>query len=136
MCCSCSSNFPHLISQHGVVSNTLSIYQVRTCSKIVSVHHVDAPLPERGVVSLSWTAEGNVFVSDELGNVWLIAIESGKLYSVVQSRTRLQTPKNKSIAVAYKIGVIVANADNKIAVRIDLISAFKLHKIYMIEANY
>lgn len=85
---------------------------------------MDAPLPEHGVVSLSWTAEGNVFVSDELGNVWLIAIESGKLYSVVQSRTRVQTSKNKSIVVAYKIGVIVANADNKIAVGIDFDQSF------------
>lgn len=81
---------------------------------------MDVPLPEHKIASSSWTPEGNLFVSDELGDVWLVAIDINKLYSVVKSEAR-GSPKNKSIVVSHKGGVIVVNADNKIAVSIDLI---------------
>ncbi|XP_067208945.1 cilia- and flagella-associated protein 43-like [Linepithema humile] len=110
----CSPNLPHLISQFGVIDGALSIYQVRTCSKIVTIHHVDVPVPEHKIVSSSWTPEGNLFVSDKFGNVWLVAIDANKLYSVVKSEShKLST--NKSIVVSYKNGVIVVNTNNEIA---------------------
>ncbi|EGI69240.1 WD repeat-containing protein C10orf79 [Acromyrmex echinatior] len=109
----CSPNPPHLISQLGIDNNTLSIYQVRTCSKIVSIHHVNALLPEHRIVSSSWTLEGNLFVSDEFGNVWLVMIEANKLYSVVKSKIR-EHPKNKPIVVTHKSGVIVVNPNSEI----------------------
>ncbi|KAG5339959.1 CFA43 protein, partial [Acromyrmex charruanus] len=109
----CSPNPPHLISQLGIDNNTLSIYQVRTCSKIVSIHHVNALLPEHRIVSSSWTLEGNLFVSDEFGNVWLVVIEANKLYSVVKSKIR-EHPKNKPIVVTHKSGVIVVNPNSEI----------------------
>ncbi|KAG5310461.1 CFA43 protein, partial [Acromyrmex insinuator] len=109
----CSPNPPHLISQLGIDNNTLSIYQVRTCSKIVSIHHVNALLPEHRIVSSSWTLEGNLFVSDEFGNVWLVMIEANKLYSVVKSKIH-EHPKNKPIVVTHKSGVIVVNPNSEI----------------------
>lgn len=132
---SCAPNLPYLISQFGVDDNTLSIYQVRTCSKIVSIHRVNAPLPEHKIVSSSWTPEGNLFVSDEFGNVWFIAIEANKLYSVVKSKI-LEHPKNKPIVVSHKNGVIVVNTNSEITVRINepLIQLefliIMLHKLY------
>ncbi|XP_072759720.1 cilia- and flagella-associated protein 43 [Anoplolepis gracilipes] len=108
----CSPNSPHLISQLGI-DGTLSIYQVLTCSKIVSIHHVDVPLPKHRIVSLSWTPEGNLFVSDEFGNVWLMAIDANKLYSVVKSKT-LESPKNRPIVITHRTGVIIVNSDNEI----------------------
>lgn len=80
---------------------------------------MDVPLPERKIVSSSWTPEGNLFVSDELGNVWLIAIEANKLYPVIKSETH-KPPKHIPIVVTYKSGVIIANANSKITVRINL----------------
>jgi len=91
---------------------------VRTCSKIVSIHHVNALLPEHRIVSSSWTLEGNLFVSDEFGNVWLVAIEANKLYSVVKSKIR-EHPKNKPIVVTHKSGVIVVNPNSEITVCIN-----------------
>lgn len=117
---SCSPNLPHLISQLGVTDGTLSIYQVRTCSKIVTIHHVDVPVPEHRIVSSSWTPEGNLFVSDEFGSIWLVAVDANKLYSVAKSESH-ELPKNKSVVVSYKNGVIVANTNDEIAVRIDSI---------------
>lgn len=119
-CVSCSPNPPHLISQLEAADGSLSIYQVRTCSKIVSIHHVDVPRPEHRVVSSSWTPEGNLFICDESGNVWLMAIDANKLYSVVKSETRA-SGKNNPIVVAYKGGVVIVNTDSKITVRITLI---------------
>ncbi|XP_014488827.1 PREDICTED: cilia- and flagella-associated protein 43-like [Dinoponera quadriceps] len=110
---SCSPNPPHLISQLEAVDGSLSIYQVRTCSKIISIHHVDVLHPEHRIVSSSWTPEGNLFICDEFGNVWLLAIDANKLYSVVKLETRVP-PENKPIVVAYKGGVIVVNADSEI----------------------
>jgi len=78
---------------------------------------VNAPLPEHKVVSSSWTPEGNLYVSDEFGNVWLVAIEANKLYSVVKSQ--IQCSKNKPIVVTHKSGVIVVNTNSEIMVRID-----------------
>jgi len=78
---------------------------------------VNAPVPEHKVVSSSWTPEGNLFVSDEFGNVWLVAIEANKLYSVIKSK--IQRPKNKPIVVTHKSGVIVVNTNSEIMVRID-----------------
>jgi hypothetical protein len=121
---SCSPNLPHLISQLGVIDGVLSIYQVRTCSKIVTIHHVDVPVPEHRIVSSSWTPEGNLFVSDEFGNVWLVAIDANKLYSIVKSESH-KLPKNKSIVVSYKNGVIVVNSE--IRVRICLMIKFYLN---------
>ncbi|EZA53241.1 hypothetical protein DMN91_004557 [Ooceraea biroi] len=111
----CSSNSPHLISQLGVTDGTFAVYQVRTCSKIVSIHHMNVPVPECKIVSSSWTPEGNLFVSDEFGNVWLVAIDANKLYSVVKSETH-EPPKSKPIVVAHKGagGVIVVDANNEI----------------------
>ncbi|XP_011872064.1 PREDICTED: uncharacterized protein LOC105564361 isoform X2 [Vollenhovia emeryi] len=109
----CSPNPPHLIAQFGADDNTLSVYQVRTCSKIVSIHRVNAPVPGHKIVSSSWTQEGNLFVSDELGNVWLVAIEANKLYSVIKSKI-LDRPKNKPIVVSHKNGVIVVNTNSEI----------------------
>ncbi|KAL6445963.1 hypothetical protein ACFW04_000971 [Cataglyphis niger] len=109
----CSPNSPHLISQLGIIDGALAICQIRTCSKIVSIHYVDVPVPEHKIVSLSWTPEGNLFVSDEFGNVWLIAIDANKLYSVVKSET-LESSKNRPIVITYRTGVIVVNADNEI----------------------
>ncbi|XP_029667223.1 cilia- and flagella-associated protein 43-like [Formica exsecta] len=109
----CSPNPPHLISQLGIVDGTLSICQIRTCSKIVSIHHVDVPVPEHKIVSSSWTPEGNLFASDEFGNVWLIAIDANKLYSVVKSKT-LEPSKNRPIVITYRTGVIVVNTDSEI----------------------
>jgi len=122
---SCSPNLPHLISQLGVIDGVLSIYQVRTCSKIVTIHHVDAPVPEHRIVSSSWTLEGNLFVSDEFGNVWLMAIDANKLYSVVKSESH-KLPKHKSIVVSYKNGVII-NINSEITVRIYLMIKFDLN---------
>ncbi|KAL6262925.1 hypothetical protein P5V15_005713 [Pogonomyrmex californicus] len=109
----CSPNPPHLISQLGVDDGILSIYQVRTCSKIVNIHHVNAPVPGPRIVSSSWTPEGNLFVSDEFGNVWLVAIEANKLFSVVKSKM-LGHPKNKPIVITHKNGVIIVNANREI----------------------
>ncbi|EFN89911.1 WD repeat-containing protein C10orf79 [Harpegnathos saltator] len=110
---SCSPNPPHLVSQLAAADGSLSVYQVRMCSKIVSIHHVDVPYPEHRVVSSSWTPEGNLFVCDELGNVWLMAIEANKLYSVVKLET-CAPPRNKPIVVAYRSGVILVNAASEI----------------------
>ncbi|XP_071559950.1 cilia- and flagella-associated protein 43 [Temnothorax nylanderi] len=110
---SCSPNPPHLISQFGADDNTLSIYQVHTCSKIVSIHRVNAPLSGHKIVSSSWTPEGNLFISDEFGNVWLVAIEANKLYSVIKSKI-LERPKNKPIVITHKSGVIVVNTNSEI----------------------
>ncbi|XP_032687920.1 cilia- and flagella-associated protein 43-like [Odontomachus brunneus] len=110
---SCSPNPPHFISQLEAADGSLSIYQVRTCSKIVSIHHVNVPYPEHRVVSSSWTPEGNLFICDEFGNVWLMAIDANKLYSVVKLEACIP-PKNKPIVVAYKGGVILVNANNEI----------------------
>ncbi|XP_011693346.1 PREDICTED: uncharacterized protein LOC105453253 [Wasmannia auropunctata] len=118
----CSPNPPHLISQLGINDNTLEIYQVRTCSKIVSIHRVNAPVPGHRIVSSSWTLEGNLFVSDEFANVWLVAIETNKLYSVVKKSKIHQRLKNKPIVVAHKSGVIVVNTNSDI-MRTDHVAA-------------
>ncbi|XP_036145766.1 cilia- and flagella-associated protein 43 [Monomorium pharaonis] len=108
----CSPNPPHLISQLGIDDSTLSIYQIRTCSKIVSIHRINTPIAGHKVVSLSWTAEGNLYISDEFGNVWLVAIEANKLYWVIKSKI-LEQSKNKPIVVAHKSGVIFVNTNNR-----------------------
>ncbi|KAL0119320.1 hypothetical protein PUN28_009711 [Cardiocondyla obscurior] len=109
----CSPNPPHLISQYGADDKTLSFYQVRTCSKIVSIHRVSAPILGHGIVSSSWTPEGNLFISDEFGSVWLVAIEANKLYSVVKPKI-LERQKNKTIVITHKNGVIVVNTNKEI----------------------
>lgn len=78
---------------------------------------MDVPVPEHKIVSSSWTPEGNLFASDEFGNVWLIAIDANKLYSVVKSKT-LEPSKNRPIVITYRTGVIVVNTDSEITVRI------------------
>lgn len=72
-------------------------------------------------MSSSWTPEGNLFVCDEFGNVWLLAVDANKLYSVVKSEIRTP-PKNKPIVVAYKGGVILVNTDSEITVSVILTS--------------
>lgn len=69
-------------------------------------------------MSSSWTPEGNLFVSDEFGSVWLMAIEANKLYSVVKSKM-VERPKNKPIVVTHKNGVIFITTNSEITVRID-----------------
>lgn len=60
--------------------------------------------------------EGNLFLSDEFGNVSLVAMDANKLYSVVKSK-RNEPPKSKSIVVAHKGGVtVVTDANDKITV--------------------
>lgn len=78
---------------------------------------MDVPVPEHGIVSSSWTPEGNLFVSDVFGNVWLMVIDANKLHSVVKSKT-LEPPKNRSIVIAHRTGVIVVNTNSEITVRI------------------
>jgi len=81
---------------------------------------MNAPVPKCRVAASSWTPEGNLFVSGEFGDVWLMAMDANQLYSVVKSGKR-ESPRSKPIVVAYKGGVILAN--NEIAVRVDAISA-------------
>lgn len=78
---------------------------------------MDVPVPEHRIMSSSWTLEGNLFVSDEFGNVWLMVIDANKLYSVIKSKT-LEPPKKRSIVITHRIGVIVVNTDSEITVRI------------------
>jgi hypothetical protein len=121
---SCSPNSPHLISQLGVTDGTLAVYQVRACSKIVSVHRVNVPIPECRIASSSWTPEGNLFVSGEFGDVWLMVMDANQLYSVVKSGKH-EPPRSRPIVVAYKSGVVLVDA-NEIAVCVDVINALGL----------
>lgn len=84
----------------------------------MSIHRVNAPISGYKIVSSSWTPEGNLFVSDEFGNVWLLAIEANKLYSVVKSKI-LEHPKNKPIVITHRSGVIVVNTNSEIMVNIN-----------------
>jgi len=52
-----------------------------------------------------------------------MAMDANQLYSVVKSGKH-ESPRNKPIVVAYKSGVVLVDANNEIAVRIDVINTW------------
>ncbi|XP_015109804.1 cilia- and flagella-associated protein 43 [Diachasma alloeum] len=114
----CSPTSPPLITQLGRPSGRLKLYELNICSKIVSLTPASlAPSPEsrksEKITSSSWTYDGNLLLSDDLGNVYLTPTDGKRRQQVLQSEET--TPHLAGpLVVAFRGGVAVANTSPKI----------------------
>ncbi|XP_063981248.1 cilia- and flagella-associated protein 43-like [Diachasmimorpha longicaudata] len=114
----CSPTSPPLITQLGHQSGRLKLYELNICSKIVSLSPSSlAPFPDSSkserITSTSWTYDGNLLLSDDLGNIYLTPTDGKRRQQVLQSEEttcHLAGP----LVVAFRGGVTVANTFSKI----------------------
>ncbi|XP_011301406.1 cilia- and flagella-associated protein 43 [Fopius arisanus] len=103
-----SPTSPTLIAQLGVPSGLMNVYELNICSKIVSlVLSSQDSKPER-ITSASWTYDGSLLLSDDVGNVYLTPTDGKRRHQVLQRLETAPQPPGP-LLVAFRGGVSVAN---------------------------
>lgn len=96
-------------------------YEMSVCSKIVSLAPIINSFKNNKIVSSSWTQEGSLLVSDDLGNVYSMNRDDERRYIVVKSDNE---KSQRPLIIAFHDGVVVSNSKPQIIV------SFKFQKTY------
>ncbi|XP_046600315.1 cilia- and flagella-associated protein 43 isoform X3 [Neodiprion lecontei] len=112
----CSSMAPYTIVQLGSTSGRLVVHEISVCSRIASLLPTEIKQVDERIVSVSWTLDGNLLVSDTLGSVWLMTSDGRRRNMIIRSDV---TPahvagRKTPMVVAVQGGILVVNANSRI----------------------